>query len=373
MSSLRSRQLISITAGIALFLSATSAMADWALNMTPGVTEISRSVFNLHMLVIWICVAIGIVVFGVMFYSIVMHRKSKGHQASQFHESTTVEILWTIVPFLILVAMAIPATKTLIAQESTGDSDVTIKVTGFQWKWKYDYIDNGISFYSVLNTPRGQIYNNEPKDEHYLLEVDNPLVLPINKKVRFLLTSNDVIHAWWVPALAVKKDAVPGFINEMWTRIDKPGIYRGQCAELCGRDHGFMPIVVVALEEDKYLDWVAEQKAAREAALASSGKDWPMAALMDKGKQVYAANCAACHQIDGKGVPGTFPPIKGSAVATGDKAAHIKVVLEGRPNTMMVAFGPQLKPDELAAVITYQRNAFGNNTGDMVQPSEVTQ
>lgn len=358
-------------AGLGLLGTSGSAPAAWGLNMPKGVTEISNTVHDLHMFVIWICVAIGVVVFGVMFYSILMHRKSKGVEAAQFHESTSVEIAWTIVPFLILVGMAIPATKTLIAMETTGDADMTVQITGYQWKWKYDYLEDGISFLSVLSTPRDQIENKEKKGEHYLLEVDRPLIVPVNKKIRFVITSNDVIHSWWVPDLAVKKDAIPGFINEAWTRIEEPGTYRGQCTELCGRDHGFMPVVVVALEEDKYQAWMDKQKSARDAALAASGKDWPMSALMAKGEQVYAANCAACHQPDGKGVPGTFPPIKGSPVAKGEKGGHIDIVMKGRPNTMMAGFAPQLKDDELAAVITYQRNAFGNDTGDVVQPSDI--
>ncbi len=365
------RRSIAPLAGLGVLGSTGSALADWGLNMPQGVTEISRTVFSLHMFVIWICVAIAVVVFGVMFYSILMHRKSKGVEAAQFHESTSVEIAWTIVPFLILVGMAIPATKTLIAMETTGDADMTVQVTGYQWKWKYDYLEDGIGFLSVLSTPRDQIENKETKGENYLLEVDRPLVVPINKKIRFVITSNDVIHSWWVPDLAVKKDAIPGFINEAWTRIEEPGTYRGQCTELCGRDHGFMPVVVVALEEDKYQAWMDKQKSARDAALAASGQDWPMSALMAKGEQVYAANCAACHQPDGKGVPGTFPPIKGSAIAKGEKGGHIDVVMKGRANTMMAGFAPQLKDDELAAVITYQRNAFGNDTGDMVQPSDI--
>jgi cytochrome c oxidase subunit 2 len=357
--------------GAGLALSAGGAGADWEVNMTEGVTGISRTVYDLHMLIFWICVVIGIVVFGAMFYSIIKHRKSKGHQAAQFHESTTVEVFWTLVPFLILVGMAIPATKTLIAMEDTSNADMTIKVTGYQWKWHYDYMDDGISFFSNLSTPREQIENRADKGDHYLLEVDNAVVVPVNTKIRFLVTANDVIHSFWVPELAVKKDAIPGFVNEIWTRIDEPGTYRGQCAELCGKDHGFMPIVVVALEEQEYLNWVDEQKAAREAELLASGKDWGLADLMAKGESVYGTNCAACHQANGEGLPGMFPAIKGSEIATGDLSKHLDIVMHGKPGTAMAAFGPQLSDVELAAVLTYQRNAFGNDTGDIVQPSDI--
>lgn len=237
-----------------------AAAALPASNMPRGVTEISHEVYGLHMLIFWICVGIGAVVFGAMLYSIIRHRRSKGFKAAQFHESTTVEILWTIVPFVILIAMAIPATQTLIAMEDSGNSDMTIKVTGYQWQWHYDYLDQDVEFYSRLATPRSQIFNQEEKSEHYLLEVDNEVVVPVGKKIRLLLTSNDVIHSWWVPELAVKKDAIPGFINQIWTRIDEPGVYRGQCTELCGRDHAFMPIVVRAVEQAEFEKWVQSQK-----------------------------------------------------------------------------------------------------------------
>lgn len=362
---------VAALSGIALAMSAGGAFADWEVNMPRGVTEISNTVYDLHMLIFWICVVIGIVVFGAMFYSIVKHRKSRGVQAAQFHESTTVEILWTLVPFLILVGMAIPATKTLIAMEDTSNADMTIKVTGYQWKWHYDYMDEGIDFFSNLATPRAAIENRADKGEHYLLDVDNPIVVPVNKKIRFLVTANDVIHAFWVPDLAMKKDAIPGFVNELWTRIDEPGVYRGQCAELCGKDHGFMPIVVVAMEENEYLDWVAEQKAAREAELMASDKEWGKSDLMARGEKIYNTNCAACHQANGEGMGSVFPAIKGSAVATGEIKGHVDLVLNGVPGTAMAAFGPQLSDVDLAAVITYQRNAFGNDTGDVIQPTDI--
>lgn len=236
------------------------AAADWTLNMRQGVTSISQEVYGLHMIILWVCVVIGIIVFGAMFWSILHHRKSKGVQAAHFHENTLVEIVWTLIPFGILIFLAVPATKALINIENTGNADLTIKVTGYQWKWRYEYLDHDIDFYSSLATPRAQIDNKEAKGENYLLEVDNHLVLPVGRKVRLLVTANDVIHSWWVPAFGTKKDAIPGFINELWTRIDEPGTYRGQCAELCGKDHGYMPIVVEALSEEDFEAWVAERK-----------------------------------------------------------------------------------------------------------------
>ncbi|MCS6204801.1 cytochrome c oxidase subunit II [Shewanella baltica] len=353
------------------------AAADMRFNMTPGVTEISGKVYHLHMTILYICCAIGLVVFGVMIYAMINHRKSKGAVASHFHESTKVEIAWTILPFIILILMAIPATKTLIAMEDPSDADLTVKVTGSQWKWHYSYFDQDIDFYSILATPRAQIDGTETKGEHYLLEVDKPLVLPINRKIRFLMTSEDVIHSWWVPAFAVKKDANPGFINEAWTRIDKPGIYRGQCAELCGKDHGFMPIVVKAIPEAEFEAWVAEQKqaagAAAEAAQAALSKTLSKEELMTQGEQVYLGHCAACHQPNGEGLQGVFPHLKGSPIATGPLSGHLEIVINGKTGTAMQAFGKQLSAQEIAAVITYERNAWGNNTGDAVQAKDVNE
>jgi len=356
-----------------------SAHADWALNMRPGVTETSRAVFDLHMLIFWVCCAIGVVVFGAMIWSIVKHRKSKGAVAAQFHESTTMEILWTVVPIVILVSMAIPATRTLLAMEYTGGSDMTIKVTGIQWKWKYDYVDGegqGISFVSSLHPKHnearllGADADLEKFGDTYLLDVDKPLVIPTGRKVRFLLTAADVIHAWWVPDLGWKKDAIPGFINEAWTRVDEPGVYRGQCAELCGKDHGFMPIVVVAKDPEDYAKWVAEQQGEAAAEAASADREWTLDELMAKGEQVYTTNCAACHQANGQGVPPAFPSLIGSAIATGDPAAHIDMVLNGKTNTAMAAYRDVLTDAEIAAVITYERNAWGNSAG-IVQPAAV--
>ncbi len=359
----------------ALMLVAGRAMADYKLNMTRGVTPLSNDVYDLHMLILWICIAIGIVVFGVMFYSIFKHRKSRGHAAAQFHESTALEIAWTVIPFIILIGMAIPATKTLIAMENTGHSDMTVQVTGYQWKWRYKY-DNGISFFSTLdptsNAARQLASGVDPASvDHYLLNVDHPLVVPTGKKIRFLITSNDVIHSWWVPAIGMKKDAIPGYENAIWARIEKPGVYRGQCAELCGRDHGFMPIVVKAVAPKDYAAWVKTQKVAAAGDSAAAGKTFSKDELLARGKDVYTTHCSACHQANGQGLGSTFPALAGSKTATGPVAEHIKTVLHGRPGTAMQAFGPQLSDVELAAVITYERNSWGNNTGDVVQPSDI--
>jgi len=359
--------------GAVILLCSGNAFAGFdQLNMTPGVTDISHKVYDLHMLIFKICVVICVGVFAVLIYSIFKHRKSKGAKPASFHESTTVEIIWTTIPFLILVGMAVPATKTLLALEDTRDADMSIKITGYQWKWKYDYLDEDISFFSILKTPQDEIKNEAAKGENYLAEVDNPIVVPINKKIRFLITSNDVIHSWWVPVLGWKQDAVPGFINDAWAEINEPGTYRGKCAELCGKDHGFMPIVLVAKTEEDYKAWVAEQKVAKAAEAESAGKSWTKDELVAKGEQVYKTNCVFCHQANGEGVPGSFPALAGSAIATGPVENHIDIVVHGsKKNPTMAAFGQQLSDVDLAAVITYERNAFGNNTGDMVQPSDI--
>ena len=268
------------------------------------VTEIARQQIGLHNFIMWICVAIFVGVFGVMFYSIFKHRKSVGHEASQFHENTTVEIVWTVIPFLILLFMAWPATKTILAMKDTTAPDLTVKVTGYQWKWGYDYLQEGFGFYSNLTTPLAQIENREPKGPNYLLEVDRPMVVPVDTKVRVVITASDVLHAWWVPAFGVKQDAIPGFVRDSWFRAEKVGVYRGQCAELCGKEHGFMPIVVEVKSKDDYAKWVAEQKKQATAAADDPNKAWTQAELMTKGAAVYAANCVACHQANGRGVPG---------------------------------------------------------------------
>nr|WP_074749271.1 cytochrome c oxidase subunit II [Nitrosospira multiformis] len=352
------------------------AAADpYQLNLPEPQTVIAQQIYDQHTMVLWICLAIFIGVFGVMFYSVVKHRKSKGYEAANFHHSTTVEIIWTAIPFLILVGMAFPATKTIIAMKDTTNPDITVKATGYQWKWGYDYLTGegeGVSFLSALSTPKSQIDNAAPKGENYLLEVDNPLVVPTGKKVRVLITANDVLHAWWVPALGVKQDAIPGFIRDVWFNIEKPGTYRGQCAELCGKEHGFMPIVVEAVEPEKYAAWVAEQKTKLAAVAVDVNKEFTLDELKAKGEAVYNANCAACHQANGQGVPGTFPAIAGSKVATGPKDGHINIVMNGKSGTAMAPF-KHLSDVDIASVITYQRNSFGNSTGDAVQPSEINQ
>ena len=347
------------------------SLADWTMNMSPGVTKSSNEIFSLHMTILWICVAIGVVVFGVMFWSIFAHRKSWGHKPANFHENTTVEVLWTIIPLIILVIMAIPATATLVDMYDTTEADVDIKITGYQWKWKYDYLDDEFGYFSNLKTPREQINNRQTKGENYLLEVDNPLVVPVGQKVRLLMTANDVIHSWWVPELGLKKDAIPGYINEAWIRVDKAGTYRGQCAELCGKDHGFMPIVVEAVPLAEYQAWVGEQRVAAEKEKELTEKDWTMDELMARGEQNYQSACAACHQADGSGLPPAFPALRGSQIATGDIDGHLDIVVNGKRGTAMQAFGEQLSEVDIAAIITYERNAWGNKVGDMVTPKQV--
>ncbi|NKB77010.1 MAG: cytochrome c oxidase subunit II [Gammaproteobacteria bacterium] len=362
--------------GAVLLVFSGSALADWQLNLTEGVTEISREVYGMHMMVLWICVAIGVVVFGAMFYSILKHRKSQGATPATFHESVVAEVSWTVVPFVVLIAMALPAAKALIKMEDTSNSDLTVKVTGHQWKWEYEYVDSGVRFFSSLDTAsREASARDSGIDVHsvdnYLLDVDNRLVLPVGKKIRFLLTSNDVLHAWWVPAFAIKKDAIPGYINGMWTNIDEEGVYRGQCAELCGKDHGYMPIVVEAVSQDRYDEWVGEQLAAAEAEANSADKEWTMDDLMAKGEAVYGTSCAACHQGNGQGIPGVFPALAGSPMALGDIKTHIDIVINGKAGSAMQAFGAQLSDVDIAAIVTYERNAWGNDTGDVVQPSAI--
>ena len=347
-------------------------MAQNQVNMTPGATEVGGEIYDLHMLIMGICIVIGVLVFGVMFYSIIFHRKSRGVTPANFHESTSVEIAWTVVPFLILIGMAVPATSTLLEVYNSDDAELDVLITGYQWKWKYEYLDeNGenITFFSNLATPQQEIYNTETKGENYLLEVDEPLVLPVDTKVRFLITANDVIHSWWVPELAVKRDAIPGFINETWTKSTQEGIFRGQCTELCGSYHGFMPIEVHVVSREEFDAWMSAKRSDKVAQAAAAAQELSLAELMSKGEAVYNASCLACHGANGEG--GVGKAIAGSTIATGDISTHLDVGIKGVSGTAMQAFGGQLNDVDMAAVITYQRNAFGNNTGDIVQPSDV--
>lgn len=360
--------------GLSLSLTPPLAFAEYGLNFPKPVGPIAQKILELHNMVLVVCLVIFVIVFGVMFYSIFAHRKSRGHKAAQFHDNMTMEVIWTIIPFVILVGMAIPSTTTLLSMGDTSKSDLTVKITGYQWKWKYDYPDQDVSFFSVLSTPRDQIENKTAKGPNYLLEVDNPVVIPVGKKVRLLITGNDVIHSWWVPQLAVKKDAIPGFINEFWVSADETGIFRGQCAELCGKDHGFMPIVVQAVSQDDFTKWVASQKNKAAAESAGAGKTWSKDELMARGEKTYA-NCVACHGAEGKGIPNVFPALAGSKIATGPVEGHIKAVLNGLATgkfaAQMPAFAAQMNDTDIAALVTYERNSFGNKVGDIVQPSQV--
>ncbi len=395
------KHLRALAASAATFLASLAAHADYHVDILPPVTPISRQIYDLHFGILWVCVVIFVIVFGAMFWSIFKHRRSAGAKAAQFHENTTIEVIWTIVPFIILIGMAYPATKTVLDMKDTSSPDMSIKVTAYQWKWEYDYQQDGIRFLSNLSTPRDQIEERggkvgAPKNENYLLEVDNPMVVPVGKKVRLLITSNDVIHGWYVPQLGVNQYGIPGFIKDAWFTIDKPGTYRGQCSQICGKEHGYMPIVVVAKSADEYAAWVKETKAkmpppaapvasaqeapaqvaaagaapAPSAPAADPNKKWTIDELKANGEQLYAANCAACHQPTGKGMPPAFPALDGSKVATGPKAAHIATVLKGRPGTAMAPFA-HLADADLASIITYERNAWGNHTGEAIQPAEI--
>ena len=356
--------------------SALALALEW--NLQPAGSKLAAEIHSLHEYVIILCTVIFVGVFGFMFWACYAHRKSKGHKAAHFHENTTVEMLWTVIPMVILVIIAWPVTKTVIAQKDTSNADITVKVTGYQWKWGYDYLKGegeGISFISTLSTPRDQIEGRAPKGEHYLLEVDNEMVVPIGKKVRVLTTAADVIHSWWVPVFGAKQDAIPGFIRDLWFRADKTGTFRSQCVELCGKEHGFMPIVVRVVTQEGYSKWVGERMKLIAAATDDPNKQYAMDELKKRGEQVYARNCVVCHQASGKGTPPAFPPLDGSAVVSGPKDKQIETLLNGvlknGAPTAMVAFGKQLNDVELAAVITFTRNNWGNKTGEAIQPADV--
>ena len=365
--------------GALLALFPAIASAAYQMSLQPPVTRIAGEIYELHTLMMIIIVIVFLLVFSVMFYSIFKHRKSVGAKAAQFHESTTVEIIWTVIPFVILVGMAWPATKTVLSLKDTSNPDITIKATGHQWKWGYDYIKGegeGISFLSALSTPQDQIRNGAPKGENYLLEVDNAVVVPVGKKVRILTTANDVIHAWSVPAFGVKQDAIPGFVRDTWFKADKEGTYRGQCSELCGKEHGFMPIVVNVVSAEKYTAWVGEQKKLLAAAADDPSKTWDVAELKTRGEKVFNDNCAACHQANGAGVPNAFPSLVNSKLVLGTKADQIALVLNGRKGqftaTSVMPAQNVLSDVDIAAAITYSRNAWGNKAKeDIVLPAEV--
>ena len=360
---------------LAVLAAAFSGLAmglEW--NLQPAASRIASDIHGLHEYVMILVTVIFVGVFGFMFWACYAHRKSKGHKAEQFHENTTVEVIWTVIPALILIVIAWPATSVLIAQRDTSNPDITIKVTGYQWKWGYVYIKGegeGISFVSKLATARDQIENKAAKGEHYLLEVDNEMVVPMGKKVRVLTTAADVIHAWWVPAFGAKQDAMPGIIRDLHFKAEKTGTFRGQCVELCGKEHGFMPIVVKVVSQDEYAKWVGERKKASAAAADDPTKQLTLDELKARGEKVYAANCVACHQATGKGTPPVFPPLDGSKVVNGAKEGQMDIVMNGKPGTAMQPFAKQLNDTELAAVITFTRNNWGNKTGDLVQPAEV--
>ncbi len=360
-----------------LSLYPSRVLSDWdALNMTEGVTQVSRDVFELHMLIFYICVAIGAVVFSVMFYSLFRYTKKRNPNPSTFHESTKLELAWTVVPFLILIAMAVPASKTLTEIYDDEEGEINIQVVGYQWKWEYKYLEDDINFFSNLSTDQDEIYNLVPKGENYLLEVDEPLIIPVDTRVRFLITANDVIHSWWVPDFAIKQDAIPGFINTAWTRAEETGIYRGNCTELCGKNHGFMPVVVKVVEKDEYNDWVLAKKEEAIKLAELTEKEWSLAELTDRGEGVYQKNCVACHQMNGEGLPPIFPALAGSDIVMFDKDKNVEILMEGVQGAAMQSFANQLSEVDMAAVITYTRQAWGNaenGDGVYVVPSDIVE
>ena len=360
-----------------LSLYPSKVLSDWdALNMREGVTQVSRDVFELHMLIFYICVAIGAVVFSVMFYSLFRYTKKRNPNPSTFHESTKLEVAWTVVPFLILIAMAVPASKTLTEIYDDEEGEINIQVVGYQWKWEYKYLEDDINFFSNLSTDQDEIYNLVPKGENYLLEVDEPLIIPVDTRVRFLITANDVIHSWWVPDFAIKQDAIPGFINTAWTRAEETGIYRGNCTELCGKNHGFMPVVVKVVEKDEYNDWVLAKKEEAIKLAELTEKEWSLAELTERGEGVYQKNCVACHQMNGEGLPPIFPALAGSDIVMFDKDRNVEILMEGVQGAAMQSFANQLSEVDMAAVITYTRQAWGNaenGDGEYVVPSDIVE
>ena len=358
-----------------LFLVPTSVFSEASdYNMPVGVTEVSEEIFDLHMLIMWICVWIGVVVFGIMFWSLWKYRKSSGAIAAKFDDHYWLEIGWTVAATVILVGMAIPSTSVMIKAYDDTEGDINIMVTGYQWKWQYTYLEDGVSFFSNLSTSQEEIDNAIPKGEFYLSEVDEPLVIPINKRIRFLITGNDVIHSWWVPDFAVKQDAVPGFINTAWTNVPKPGIYRGACTELCGLKHAFMPVVVRAVEQEEYEAWIIEKIALAEAEKLLTEKVWTKAELIERGQGVYLKNCVACHQANGQGLPPVFPSLEGSQIVMRDKARNIEILMEGVQGAAMQAFSKQLSEVDIASVITYTRDSWSNGKngdGEIVVPMDI--
>ena len=358
-----------------LFLVPTAVFSEASdYNMPIGVTEVSEEIFDLHMLIMWICVWIGVVVFGIMFWSLWKYRKSSGAIAAKFDDHYWLEIGWTVAATVILIGMAIPSTSVMIKAYDDTEGDINIMVTGYQWKWQYTYLEDGVSFFSNLSTSQEEIDNAIPKGEFYLSEVDEPLVIPINKRIRFLITGNDVIHSWWVPDFAVKQDAVPGFINTAWTNVPKPGIYRGACTELCGLKHAFMPVVVRAVEQEEYEAWIIEKIALAEAEKLLTEKVWTKAELVERGQGVYLKNCVACHQANGQGLPPVFPSLEGSQIVMRDKARNIEILMEGVQGAAMQAFSKQLSEVDIASVITYTRDSWSNGKngdGEIVVPMDI--
>jgi cytochrome c oxidase subunit II len=366
-----------VLSGLVLLISVPALATTWrdTVNMPRGVSTYSESIYNLHMLALGVCVVIGIIVFTALAYTAIAHRRSRHQVPASFHENTRLEIVWTIIPMAILIGLAYPATVTMIELYDTGGAEMEIEVRGYQWRWQYKYLDadrnEALEFFSTLSTSRDEIEGRREKGPHYLLEVDNPLVIPVNRKIRLLLTANDVIHAWWVPDFGLKRDAIPGILNDVWVEVTQPGIYRGMCAEFCGRDHAYMPIVVHALPEDEFDAWYADQQALFAERLAMIEQTFEPTELMTMGGDVYRRFCASCHGVQGGGVPPVFPALAGSPVSLGEREELVRVIYEGVAGTAMQAFGGQLNAAELAAVTHYVRHSWGNNVGDVTQPADI--